>query len=40
MTWLQIGLWLGAVWLAFLVGLVFGVAWSSLLKSERRFERK
>jgi hypothetical protein len=35
MGWLS---WIGAVWLAFLVGFVLGAGWSGLLNREKRFE--
>jgi hypothetical protein len=39
MTWLQTTLWVGSVWLAFLVGFVLGAAWNGLFRRDPAGER-
>jgi hypothetical protein len=40
MTWLQITLWVGAVWFAFLIGFVLGAAWNGIFREQRAAEKR
>ena len=36
MTWMQVGLWVGSVWFAFLIGFAAGAAWTGIVRGGDR----